>query len=221
MNSPQQSLIDKICGDGVLPLYADDNATRVFRVIDALVEGGVRTFEFTNRKPNALQIFEKLVDYARQYPDLHLGAGTVLDGDTARRFIGVGASFIVAPTTQAGTGGVCAASGVLWIPGAATPSEISSALSMGAGIVKIFPGSVLGPEFVRSIRSVMPDVPIMVTGGVEPTELSMQTWFKVGAQCVGLGSQLFSNDIIQGERWSELTARAADCVSIARRLKGK
>jgi 2-dehydro-3-deoxyphosphogluconate aldolase/(4S)-4-hydroxy-2-oxoglutarate aldolase len=61
----------------------------------------------------------------------------------------------------------------------------------------------------------------MVTGGVEPTELSMQTWFKVGAQCVGLGSQLFSNDIIQGERWSELTARAADCVSIARRLKGK
>ncbi|HQQ96360.1 MAG TPA: bifunctional 4-hydroxy-2-oxoglutarate aldolase/2-dehydro-3-deoxy-phosphogluconate aldolase [Cyclobacteriaceae bacterium] len=219
--SAQQSLIDKICGDGILPLYADDNPTRLFRVIDALVDGGVRTFEFTNRKPNALQVFEALVGYARQYPDLHLGAGTVLDGDTALRFIKAGASFIVAPTTQAITGSVCADAQVLWIPGAATPTEISSALEMGAGIVKVFPGSVLGPEFVRSIRSVMPDVPLMVTGGVEPTELSMSSWFNAGAQCVGLGSQLFSHDIILGERWSELTSRAADCVSIARQLKGR
>lgn len=221
MIKAHESLIRKICDAGVLPLYADDDSARLFRVLDALVEGGVRAFEFTNRKPNALKVFQELVRHADQYPDLHLGAGTVMDGDTARRFIEAGASFIVAPTTQEATGMACASANVLWIPGAATPTETSSAMSMGAAMVKIFPGSVLGPEFVRSIRSVLPDVPLMVTGGVEPSEISMKSWFAAGAQCVGLGSQFFSPDIIQADRWSELTMRAADCISIARRLKAQ
>lgn len=212
-------MIDKICASGIMPLYADDNAVRLFKVIDAVVAGGVRTFEFTNRKPNALKVFRELVHHAEQYPDLHLGAGTVMDGDTAKRFIEIGASFIVAPTTQATTGNACATAKVLWIPGAATPTEVSSAMAMGAGIVKVFPGSVLGPEFVKSIRSVLPDVPLMVTGGVEPNEVSLRSWFTAGVQCVGLGSQFFSPDIIQAERWSELTNRTTNCLSIVSRLK--
>jgi 2-dehydro-3-deoxyphosphogluconate aldolase/(4S)-4-hydroxy-2-oxoglutarate aldolase len=220
MMNAQQALVDKICRVGVLPLYADDDFPRLCRVMDALVEGGAKTFEFTNRKPNALSVFKDLVRYARQYSDLDLGAGTVLDADTARKFIDAGAKFIVAPIIQSTTGAACSQDGILWIPGAATPTEISYALALGAGMVKIFPGSVLGPEFVRSVRTVLPEVQLMVTGGVEPTEESMKRWYDAGAQCVGLGSQLFTGEIIQGERWSELTSQTVHCLTLARRLKG-
>ena len=142
-----------------------------------------------------------------------------MDAATTKKFIDAGAHFIISPIVKAEMGEMCAKYDVSWIPGCATVTEIVHAIDHGASIVKIFPGSILGPKFISAIRPIIPDFPLMITGGVEPTEESFRSWFDAGATCVGLGSNLFSKDILANKDYARLEKRVRDALDIAKRMR--
>lgn len=142
-----------------------------------------------------------------------------MDVPTTEKFIDAGADFIISPIMKLEMAKVCHENNIPWIPGCATLTEIVTAKDNGAEIIKLFPASVLGPVFVSSVMPVVPGLQLMITGGVEPTEKSLSSWFKAGAACVGMGSQLFTKEILANKDWPLLQQRVAECLSIVKGLR--
>lgn len=205
----------------IIPVFYQPEAETAKAIVDAAYAGGIRVFEFTNRGPKAEEVFAVLVDHVRQYKDVVLGIGTIMDDATTERFIQLGAHFIVSPVMKPSMAGVCEKYQKLWIPGCATLTEIVRAREAGATLIKIFPGSVLGPGFVKAVLPVIPDLNLMPTGGVEPTEKSLQEWFDAGVYAVGLGSQLLSKEIIQHHDWRKLTSTVETAMKIIQKIRQK
>jgi 2-dehydro-3-deoxyphosphogluconate aldolase/(4S)-4-hydroxy-2-oxoglutarate aldolase len=220
MSFTNEQIVQTMKSTGVVPLFTHDDAEEAKQVLQAAYNGGVRVFEFTNRRKNSFEVFVQLLQFAKQFPDLMLGIGTIMDATTTKRFIEAGAHFIIAPILKVEMGEVCRAYDRPWLPGCATLTEIVTARDHGAQIIKVFPGSVLGPGFVSSIMPVVPDIQLMITGGVEPNEKSLSSWFNAGAACVGLGSLLFTKDIMQNKDWPALTAKVKDVLALARKVRG-
>jgi 2-dehydro-3-deoxyphosphogluconate aldolase/(4S)-4-hydroxy-2-oxoglutarate aldolase len=204
---------------GMIPVFYHANIEVAKAVLDASYRGGVRVFEFTNRGGNAFEVFTQLLKHAQQYPDLILGIGTVMNAEVTKKFIEAGAHFIVSPILKAEMATVCKQHDKLWIPGCATLTEIVTAKDLGAQVIKIFPGSVLGPGFVSAIMPVVPGLQLMPTGGVEPTETNLSGWFKAGVVCVGMGSQLFTKELIETKDWERLQQSVASALTIIKKLK--
>ncbi len=178
----------------VVPVFYHADAAHAQRIAQACYTGGIRVFEFVNRGKKALEVFAELQDFVRaQCPDLVLGIGTIYTAAEAAQFIAAGAEFVVQPLATTEVAEVCRAHDVPWLPGALTPTEIYNAHQLGAAVVKIFPGNVVGPDYVKALRGPMPHIKLMVTGGVEPTRESVSAWFGAGVNAVGMGSQLFKN----------------------------
>ncbi len=215
----QTNIISAIEETGMIPVFNHTDVSIAENIIDAAYKGGVRVFEFTNRSVNAFEVFSSLVNHIKKYSDSYLGIGTVMDSATTQKFIDVGADFIVSPILAREMGKICAENQVLWIPGCATPSEVYQATTFGAGIIKIFPAQVLGPAFLSSIKSIMPGIKLMPTGGVEPTELNLNEWFSSGATSVGMGSQLFSKQIIASKDWSGLEKNVSTLMQLIQKIK--
>ncbi len=200
----------------LVPVFYHADTETCKTVLQAAYNGGVRVFEFTNRGENALEVFSGLVKYAKENcPDLLLGIGTIATGESAQQFIDAGADFVVQPFTTPAVGEVCRKNGIPWIPGTMTVTEIQQATVLGAEMVKIFPGNVLGSAYIKALRGPLPRVKIMVTGGVEPTEASIREWFSAGVNAVGLGSQLFKNT----DQPQYITETLAGLFKIVRNLK--
>ncbi len=215
----KEKIVEVMRSTGIVPLFTHDNADEALQVVQTAYDAGVRTFEFTNRRSNSFEVFSHLVANRSRFPELFLGIGTIMDGATTKKFIDVGADFIISPILKIEMSEVCKKHDKLWIPGCATLTEAVTAKEHGAGVIKIFPGSVLGPEFVRSVMPVVPDLVLMITGGVEPTRESLSAWFKAGAACVGMGSQLFSKDIIAARNWPLLRQRISESLAIAKEVR--
>ena len=178
----------------VVPVFYHADAAYTQRILQACYTGGIRVFEFVNRGEQALAVFTELRDFvAQQCPDMILGIGTIYKAAEAEQFIAAGAEFVVQPLATAEVAEVCRAHDISWLPGALTPTEIYNASELGAAVVKIFPGNLVGPDYVKALRGPMPHTKLMVTGGVEPTEASLSAWFGAGVNAVGMGSQLFKN----------------------------
>ncbi|UOQ71275.1 bifunctional 4-hydroxy-2-oxoglutarate aldolase/2-dehydro-3-deoxy-phosphogluconate aldolase [Hymenobacter cellulosilyticus] len=185
-------VLERVLQAPLVPVFFHADAAYAQRVVQACYEGGVRVFEFTNRGTNALEVFTELQRYVQEHlPEMVLGIGTIYTAAQAEEFISAGAAFVVQPIMTAEVGEACRLQDVAWVPGAMTLTEVYNAQRLGAGLVKIFPGNVLGPDFIKSLRGPMPTVKLMVTGGVEPTEASLTEWFGAGVNVVGIGSQLF------------------------------
>jgi 2-dehydro-3-deoxyphosphogluconate aldolase / (4S)-4-hydroxy-2-oxoglutarate aldolase len=215
----KKQIVDAMKSTGLVPLFTHDNADEAQLVLEAAYKGGVRVFEFTNRRKNSFEVFSQLVKQREKYPDLMLGIGTIMDGATTKKFIDAGADFIISPILKLEMAEVCKQHDKHWIPGCATLTEIVTAKEHGAEVIKVFPGSVLGPGFISSIMPVVPDLQLMITGGVEPNEKNLSAWFKSGAMCVGLGSQLFTKDIIETKNWSQLQQKVADSLQIIQQVR--
>lgn len=201
-------MLSKLKKYPVVPVFFHPDALYAQNIARACYEGGIRFFEFTNRGPEAFAVFHILENFVRsQCPGMALGIGTIYRPEDAERFIRAGADFVVQPVTSAEVSAVCKKYNKPWIPGAMTLNEIWSAWQLGAIVVKVFPGNLVGPAYIRALRGPMPDVPLMVTGGVEPTEASIREWLDAGVQAVGLGSQLFKGDF--SDDFSGLTNRVA------------
>jgi 2-dehydro-3-deoxyphosphogluconate aldolase/(4S)-4-hydroxy-2-oxoglutarate aldolase len=221
MKFTNQHIVDTMKRIGVVPLFTHDNAEEAQRVVEAAYKGGVRVFEFTNRKKNSYDVFVHLLKQRSNYPELMIGIGTVMDGDTTKKFIDAGADFIISPIVKLEMAEVCRAHGKLWMPGCATLTEIVTAKENGAEVIKVFPGSVLGPGFISSIMPVVPDLQLMITGGVEPNEKNLSAWFKAGAMCVGMGSQLFTKEILAEKNWQQLENNVQEILGIVKKLRGE
>jgi 2-dehydro-3-deoxyphosphogluconate aldolase/(4S)-4-hydroxy-2-oxoglutarate aldolase len=178
----------------IVPVFFHADVAYAQRILQACYEGGLRVFEFTNRGDNAFEVFSALMPFVQENcPGMLLGIGTIYTAEDAERFIQAGADFVVQPCLTTEVADVCRTHGTPWLPGTMTVGEVYQATKLGAAIVKIFPGNVVGPGFIKSLRGPMPTVPLMVTGGVEPTEESLREWFAAGVNVVGMGSQLFKN----------------------------
>jgi 2-dehydro-3-deoxyphosphogluconate aldolase/(4S)-4-hydroxy-2-oxoglutarate aldolase len=219
MSFSKEEVVKVMRDTGVVPLFTHDHAEEALQVVEAAYRGGVRTFEFTNRRPNSFEIFSHLVRERGKFPDLMLGIGTVMDGPTTQKFIDAGADFIISPILKVEMAKVCEKNNIPWIPGCATLTEIVTARDNGAAVIKVFPGSVLGPGFVSSIMPVVPDLKLMITGGVEPTKENLTTWFRAGAMCVGMGSQLFTKDILQNRNWPLLSQKVAQALELVKQIR--
>lgn len=219
MNRSKQHIIQTLAHPGLVPLLSHEHADEAVEIIEAVYQGGLRAFEFTNRKANSLEVFQHILKHRSRYPDMLLGVGTIMDDATTHTYINAGADFIISPIVKTSMATVCQEHDVMWIPGCATLTEIVTARDHGAAVMKVFPGSVLGPGFISSIMPVVPNLKLMVTGGVEPTEQNLSAWFKAGAMCVGLGSQLFTRDILQQKQWTLLTERVREVIALAHRIR--
>jgi len=219
MRFTKQQIVSGMKRAGVVPLFTHDNADDAQQVLEASYRGGIRIFEFTNRRENSFEVFSHLLTVAKKYPDLMLGIGTIMDGATTKKFLDAGADFIISPIIKLEMAEVCNKYEALWIPGCATLTEIVTAKDHGAEIIKLFPASLLGPGFVSSIMPVVPGLQLMITGGVEPNEKNLTQWFKAGATCVGMGSQLFTKEILMQKNWTLLQQTVTECLDIATRVK--
>jgi len=201
---------------GMVPVFYNSDLEVSKQVLKACYEGGVRAFEFTNRGDYAHEIFGELNKWAaKECPDMILGIGSVVDAGTASLFLQLGANFVVGPLLNPDIFKVCNRRQVTYIPGCGSVSEIGYAQELGAEVVKIFPaGNVGGPSFVKNVKAPMPWSSIMVTGGVEPTEENLSKWFEAGVTCVGMGSNLFSKDVIAAKDWGKITQMCREALAI-------
>lgn len=180
---------------GLVPLFYDSDINTCKEVLDALYRGGARLLEFTARGDFAEEVFGQLNKYAlATLPGMILGVGSVTDAAAASRFMALGANFIVTPVLREDIAIVCNRRKVMWSPGCGSLTEICRAEELGCEVVKLFPGGIYGPDFVKAIRGPQPWTSIMPTGGVAPTKDSLEQWFKAGVTCVGMGSKLIKKD---------------------------
>lgn len=219
MSFTKFQIIQEMKRTGIVPLFTHDNAEDALQVVRTAYDAGIRSFEFTNRRSNSLDVFNFLDTQRSHFPELMLGVGTVLDPETTKKFIDAGADFVISPILNPEMAPVCASHDILWIPGCATLTEIVNARNNGAEVIKVFPGSVLGPAFISSIMPVIPGLQLMVTGGVELTRDNLEAWFNAGAMCVGMGSNLFVKEILQKRDWKKLGQNIGQAISLIAEIR--
>ncbi|GAA0877442.1 bifunctional 4-hydroxy-2-oxoglutarate aldolase/2-dehydro-3-deoxy-phosphogluconate aldolase [Algoriphagus jejuensis] len=219
MKNLKSSLINAMSDTGMIPVFNNANLEIAKSVMAACYAGGVRVFEFTNRIENSLEVFTGLREYATSFPGLFLGIGTIFTAEQADAYLQAKADFIVSPALIPEVADRCKAQDAVWIPGCGTITEINEARKQGATVVKAFPGNVLGPEFIAAAKSVIPELRYMPTGGVEPTEENLEKWFKAGVTCVGMGSQLFKKEWIQGEEYEKLQIAVTETLVAIKKIR--
>ncbi len=216
----RQEIFEEIFRHGFLPLFNSDEPAEAVAVLEAAYRGGVRVFEFTNRSPHALEVFRELAAHAASLPGLLLGAGTISDPGMAESFIRAGAQFLVLPMIRPQVAEYCRMQNLFWMPGCGTLTEIAQARDLGADMVKIFPAELLGGyRFLEAIRAPCPWVRAMPTGGVDGTPENLGGWFRAGAVCVGMGSRLFTRQILEDRDYDQLSANISTIVRTIRDIK--
>lgn len=205
---------------GMVPVFYSPCIETAKNVLKACYDGGVRAFEFTNRGDFAQEVFGELVKYAnKELPGMIVGVGSVVDPATAALFIQLGANFVVGPLFNPEVAPICNRRLVPYCPGCGSVSEVGAAQQAGCDLCKVFPGDVLGPKFVKALRAPMPWSQIMVTGGVKPEKDNLEGWFKAGATCVGMGSNLFPKDVVEAKQWDKISALCREALSIIAEVK--
>lgn len=210
----------KMADQGLVPLFYHADIEVCKKTITACYNGGARLLEFTSRGDFAHEVFGELSKYIRDnLPDMMLGVGSVTDAASASLYMALGANFIVTPVLREDIATVCNRRKVLWSPGCGSLKEIGRAEELGCEVVKLFPGSVYGPTFVKAVKGPQPWTSIMPTGGVSPTKENLSAWFEAGVTCVGMGSKLLSKELIQQEKYEEISAKVQTTLQLIQQLR--
>lgn len=205
---------------GLVPLFYHKDIEIAKQVLTACYKGGARLLEFTNRGDFAHEVFGELNKFAaRELPEMILGVGSVTDGATAAQYMQLGAGFVVTPMLKEDVARVCNRRKILWAAGCGTLTEINRAEELGAEIVKVFPGSQLGPGFVKAVRGPCPWTSIMPTGGVTAEEENLRGWFEAGATCVGMGSKLVTKQFLKDRNYEGLQKHVADTLQLITKIR--
>jgi len=209
-------VIKQIKDIGLIPVVRATSADEAMRAIDAIREGGVSVLEITMTVPGAVGVIEELT---KQYgSDVLVGAGTVLDAETARACILSGAQFVVSPALNLETIECCRRYGVAVMPGALTPTEVVQAWTAGADFVKVFPAGALGgASYLKALKAPLPQIELVPTGGV-----SLKTaadFIKAGASALGVGADLVDLKALRDGQASVITERAKQFVQIVREAR--
>lgn len=183
----KEQITERICSDGLVAVIRAESFEKAFRIADACIEGGVPAIEVTFTVPKAHRVIEKLADkYSNG--EIFIGAGTVLDSETARIALLSGAQYIVSPAFDEETVRLCNRYRVLSIPGIMSIKEATAAMEAGADILKVFPGDLFGPQIIKDIHGPLPHARMMPTGNI--TLGNAGEWIKAGAVAVGVGSAM-------------------------------
>lgn len=205
---------------GLVPLFYNQDIELCKNIVKACYDGGARLFEFTARGDFAHEVFGELMKFSiKEMPEMILGVGSVTDAAATSLYLQLGANFIVTPVFREDIAIVCNRRKVLWSPGCGSLTEIAKAEEMGCEVVKLFPGDVYGPQFVKGILAPQPWTSIMPTGGVSPTEESLKQWFDAGVVCVGMGSKLISEKIIESQDFAKLTSETQNALNIIKSIR--
>lgn len=205
---------------GMIPLFFNNDIELSKKVLKACYDGGAKLLEFTARGDFAHEVFGDLIKYTvKELPGMIMGVGSVSDAAQASLFMSLGANFVVTPLLREDIATVCNRRKVLWSAGCGSLTEIARAEELGCEIVKLFPGDIYGPQFVKSVKGPQPWTSIMPTGGVSPTEENLKGWFDAGVTCVGMGSKLISKDIIANEDFAKLEMSVRKVLAIIKSLR--
>jgi 2-dehydro-3-deoxyphosphogluconate aldolase / (4S)-4-hydroxy-2-oxoglutarate aldolase len=215
MSKEQQ--LRQVLDCGIVAVVRSRDSLQLVEVAKALVEGGVGVIEITMSVPDALDVLRQV---RKALGDrILLGAGTILDTETARAAMLAGAEFLVAPTLNLDVIRLCQRYDKLVMPGAFTPTEILTAWEAGADVVKVFPADVVGPAFFRAVRAPLPQVKLMPTGGVDLTTAA--DFLKAGACCLGVGGQLVEPKAVAERNFDRIRDLARQYVAIVREVRTK
>jgi 2-dehydro-3-deoxyphosphogluconate aldolase/(4S)-4-hydroxy-2-oxoglutarate aldolase len=210
-----ESQLRRVLDSGIVAVVRAPDSDQLVHVARALADGGVDVVEITMSVPNALDVLRQV---RQELGDrLLLGAGTVLDAETARAVLLAGAEFIVAPTLNLDVIRLCRRYGKLVMPGAFTPTEILTAWEAGADIVKVFPADVVGPAFFKALRGPLPHIRLMPTGGVDLTTAA--DFLKAGACCLGIGGQLIEPKAVAERNFDRIRNLARQYVAIVQQVR--
>ena len=205
---------------GMIPLFFNNDIELSKKVLKACYDGGAKLLEFTARGDFAHEVFGDLIKYTvKELPGMIMGVGSVSDAAQASLFMSLGANFVVTPLLREDIATVCNRRKVLWSAGCGSLTEIARAEELGCEIVKLFPGDIYGPQFVKSVKGPQPWTSIMPTGGVSPTKENLKGWFDAGVTCVGMGSKLISKDIIANEDFTKLEMNVRKVLAIIKSLR--
>jgi 2-dehydro-3-deoxyphosphogluconate aldolase/(4S)-4-hydroxy-2-oxoglutarate aldolase len=211
----KESQLQQILDSGIVAVVRSPDSAQLVEVVRALADGGVTTVEITMTVPDALDVLRQV--RCALGDRVLLGAGTVLDAETARAVLLAGAEYIVAPTVNLDVIRLCQRYDKLVMPGAFTPTEILAAWEAGADIVKVFPADVLGPAFFKAMRGPLPHIRLMPTGGVDLTTAA--AFLRAGACCLGVGGQLVEPKAIAERNFDRIRDLARQYVAVVQSFR--
>jgi 2-dehydro-3-deoxyphosphogluconate aldolase / (4S)-4-hydroxy-2-oxoglutarate aldolase len=215
-------VVNTVLDVGLVPLFYNAEVDTAIEIVSALVRGGARLIEFTNRGEMAYPVFTELVKhFAKADPSVILGVGSVMDAPTAALYMASGANFIVGPNTNPEISRLCNRRKILYMPGCGTENEIANAEELGAEICKVFPGeSVGGPSFISAVLGPCPWHRLLPTGGVDTTEESISAWIKAGAAAVGMGSKLVTAAAVKEKQFDIIATKTAQTLAWIKKARG-
>lgn len=198
MTAPEpKHVLKKIRQSGIVPVFYHEDPEICTGVAHACYDGGIRVFEFTNSGARAQEMYVMLKKYVQRHlPEMYLGIGAIRNQGQARTFINFNADFVVCPVMDPETADICKSAGVLWIPGCATPTEVSLAEKNGSIFVKLFPGELMSPLFLKNIIPLFPNLQFMPSDGVEPSAAAMIPWLEAGASAMGMGTKMITSEML-------------------------
>src|SRR5882724_10951906 len=213
----KESQLRRVLDSGIVAVVRSPDSQQLVEVCRALADGGVTTVEITMSVPNALDVVRQV---RRALGDgVLLGAGTILDAETARAALLAGAEYLVAPTLNLDVIRLCQRYDKLVMPGAFTPTEILAAWEAGADIVKVFPADCVGPAFFKAVRGPLPQIRLMPTGGVDLTTAA--AFLKAGACCLGIGSQLVEPAAVARRDFDRIRELAKQYAAIVKQVRAE
>ncbi|WP_301920885.1 bifunctional 4-hydroxy-2-oxoglutarate aldolase/2-dehydro-3-deoxy-phosphogluconate aldolase [Ferruginibacter sp.] len=219
MNKVQQ-ITDAIVQQGILPLYFHPDETTSIEVLRALYYAGVKAVEYTNRGEAAFSNFKKMVEVRNvEMPGLLLGIGTIKNRQHATDYLTAGANFLVSPGFVKEVADHAVSNDIFYAPGCMTPTEIIAAENAGLTFIKLFPGNMLGTEFLTTIKDIFPKLLFMPTGGVDATKESIESWYKAGVCAVGMGSKLVSKKLMETKDYAGIEKATKEVLEIIASVK--
>ena len=218
--SKTQQITDAIIKQGMLPLYFNSSEEVTLDVLQAIYRAGVKAVEYTNRGDAALANFKKMVALRNaEMPGLLLGVGTIKNMQHAKDYMAAGADFLVSPGFVPDVAAHCVSNDIFYAPGCMTPSEIIAAENAGIKFIKLFPGNMLGPEFLTTIKDIFPKLLFMPTGGVDTTKENIEGWFKAGVCAVGMGSKLISKKLMEAKDYGTVESETKKVLELIGTIK--
>jgi 2-dehydro-3-deoxyphosphogluconate aldolase/(4S)-4-hydroxy-2-oxoglutarate aldolase len=219
--SKTKQITDAIIAQGMLPLYFNADESVSIEVLRTIYKAGVKAVEYTNRGDAAFVNFKKMIAVRNaEMPDMLLGIGTVKNLATAKDYISAGADFLVSPGFVKEVADYAVTNDIFYAPGCMTPTEIIAAENSGIGFIKLFPGNMLGTEFLSGIKDIFPKLLFMPTGGVDTTKESIQSWYKAGVCAVGMGSKLISKKLMEAKDYAAMEAETKKVLELIKGVKG-
>ena len=218
--SKTQQIMDAVIAQGILPLYFNSSEEVSLDVLRSIYRAGIKAVEYTNRGDAALANFKKMVALRNaEMPGLLLGVGTIKNMQHATDYMNAGADFLVSPGFVPDVAAYCVSKDIFYAPGCMTPSEIIAAENAGIKFIKLFPGNMLGTEFLTTIKDIFPKLLFMPTGGVDTTKENIEGWFKAGVCAVGMGSKLISKKLMEAKDYATIEAETKKVLELIQSIK--